>query len=107
MDVVSHAGSVGRGIVVSVDVDQPSASGGRLEYQRDQMGFRIVPFAAPPACPGGVEVAQRSMTQAVSLPVPVQRALQSELGFAVRIGRIHRISLIDWLFLAVAIDRRR
>src|SRR5262245_27383217 len=101
MDVVSHAGSVGRGIVVTVDLDEVPACGGRLEYQRDQMGFRMVRFAAAPACPSGVEVAQRNMAQTVSVPIPLQRALKSEFGFAVRVGRIQGISLVDWLFLPV------
>src|SRR5882762_403536 len=71
------------------------------------MGLGIVPFAAALGGAGGIEIAQAGVPQTISARVPVQNALESKFRFAVGITRVRRISFGYWLFLWLAVSRRR
>ena len=54
---------------------------------------------------GGIEIAQRDVTQAIGVAVPVQRALDRELGLAIRVERRLGGRLADRHGLGNAVDR--
>ncbi len=107
VDVVADRGAVGGGIVGAVDLDRVARSERGAQDARDQVGFRLVVLAdlAIGIGPGGVEVAQRGVTQPIGAGVPVERPLDRQLGVAVGIERRFRGRLADRHPLGNAIHR--
>ena len=63
VDVVANAGAVGGGVVVAVDADGLATAEGDVENQGNEVGFRLVGFAAGDAVgafgsSGHIEIAQ-------------------------------------------------
>ena len=97
VDVVADAGAVGGGIVVAVDANGGASPERDVEDERNQVGFRVVGFAAGDALgtfrrAGYVEVAQRGIAQAVNAIEPAEHVLDKQLGLAIGIGRGRRAS---------------
>ena len=86
MYVIAYAGTVFGRVVVAKNLNGLATENG-VEYQRNEVGFGVVGFTdlAFGITAGGVEVAQCRVGEGVRDAVPVQRALDNELGLAVRI----------------------
>src|SRR5262249_37497037 len=89
VDVVAETGSVRSRIVGAENLYVSTTARRRIENQRNQMRFRIGILAKLRIGirSGGVEVAQREILQSMTLAEPAERALERQLGFAVRIDR--------------------
>src|SRR2546423_8175406 len=105
MNVVAHAGAVARRIVVAINLDILARPGGCLQNQRNQVCFRIVPFAATFGRGGSVEITKRHGMNSISLVIAAQCVLERYFCFAVGIGWIGRISFFNWLLLWLAVHR--
>ena len=89
MHVVADASSVWRGIIVTENLDRRETSHGREEYERNEVGFRLVHLAdlAIRIGAGCVEVAQRHMPYPMRGLGFFQHSLGDEFGMAVRAYR--------------------
>lgn len=78
----------------------------RLENQRDEMRFGLVPFADTRVHIGarGVEVAQSHGFQSVCAIVVFEYLLDHPLGPAIRIDRVTRMRFVDRHIVRLAID---
>jgi len=90
VDVVTDAGAVGRRIVGAENLDAVPLAQGRLQDQGDEVCFRCVVFTNGAASigPGGIEVAQGHVAQAIGPAELGQHGFDHELGLAVDIGRM-------------------
>src|SRR6185312_4775991 len=104
VDVVADAGAVGSRIVVAIDVDAGAAAEGDVENDGDQVRLGFVGFAVSIDRARDVEVAERSVTQAVDAVEPGQHLLDEELGLAIRIGRGKPRGFEDRRGFGLAID---
>src|SRR6185437_8330646 len=98
VDVIADAGSIGSGIIVAEDRDSLALPERRLQDDRNQVRLGRVVLAQIPlgAGAGGVEVAQRRISEAVGPCVVGQRALDDQLGEPVGIDGLLRLLLGDW-----------
>src|SRR5262249_27217735 len=85
VNVVANRSAVGRRILIAEYADFFVSIGGRGEDVGDQVGLRIVIFAATLGGAGGVEIAQAHGFQAVSCVVGFKKAFEGELRPAIRI----------------------
>ena len=97
VDVVAHAGPIGRFVVCAEEGQGLALARGDLQEQRDQVGLLPVALAVAGGGARRVEVAQAAVAQPVRGPVPAQRALEGQLGLAV--GRLdpHRQRILSGL----------
>src|SRR5208337_880072 len=91
MDVVAHAGAVGSVVVITKYFDEVAPARSHVEDERDEMGLGRMGLAASNAVgafgsSSHVEVAQRSVTEAVNAVEPGEHVLDEELGLAVGVG---------------------
>src|ERR1700674_578194 len=72
------------------------------------MGLRLVRFSlAGTGCASSIEISQAGIAQAVNLMEPCQHSLYQQLRFAVRIGRMDGIVLLNRSALGIAEQRSR
>src|SRR5262245_65702112 len=83
VDVVSDARAVACRVVVAEDRDVLASPGGGVEYERDQVRFRIVALSAPHAGACRVEIAEGGHTEAGGRGKPRQGHPKSQLGMCV------------------------
>ena len=78
MNIVTHAGPVGCGVVIAEYLQGRTPAQRRINSEGNQMGFwtMVLTQAALGLTAGGVEVAQRGIAQALGLRGPVERTLQ-------------------------------
>src|SRR5262252_2716910 len=97
MDIVSNAGSVGRGIVSTEDLEFAAFRFGRGEREGNQMGFRIMKFADLAALirARGIEIAQARKTKTVGAAVGFERVFEEKLGDTIWIYRLALRFLFD------------
>src|SRR5205823_11664638 len=62
VNVVANARAIARGIVVTNNLNVGPRASRRVQHQRNQMCFRIVPFAESFAGSGGIEVTKTRIT---------------------------------------------
>ena len=72
MDVIPDAGAVWGWIIGSIDADRRALPEAACST-RGSGTLRLMGFAAVGQCPGGVEIAQGGILQAIDLPIPFQR----------------------------------
>src|SRR5580698_10771100 len=94
VNIISQAGSIGRRIVISVNLEERALSCGSLQQQGDDMRLGVVIFADSGSCTTRVKITEGNHRPAVRDGVPVERTLERELGFAVRVNRIFRMIFI-------------
>ena len=109
VNIVADAGAVGGGIVVAIDADRRATPQSYIEHERNQMGFRVVGFAAGDAIgafgsPSDIEVAQRGVAQAVDSIEPPQHVLDQELGLSISIGGAEARIFLDGDRLRFAVN---
>ena len=107
MNVIAHARAVASRIVIAVNLNVGTHPGGRMQYQRDQVRFRVVPLAKLFSRARGVEISQAGVAHSVGMFVPTKRSFKSEFGFAVGIGGVRWIGFFDGLLGGLAVGRRR
>src|SRR5271163_5333523 len=108
MNVVAHAGAIGRWVVRSEDGCMRRASKGHLQNPRDEMSFRLMCLALVRIRRAGcIEVSQRSVAQAVDLMEPRQHALYEQLRFAIGVGRMDGIVLFNRNAIGIPEERSR
>ena len=105
VDVVAHARAVRRRIVVAEDGDFVARAGGRLQQERDEMGLRIVPLAVHVRGAGRIEIPEARGAKTVGFGVSLQRALERELGLAIRVRGRRRGVFFDDRLLGGSIHR--
>src|SRR5215471_981067 len=94
VNVVAQASAVRSLVIVTVDAEMASLSGGGLKQEGNNMRFGIVSFSQISRSPGSIEIAQGNHAPAVSARVPVEGAFEHQLGLTVRVDRVFRIVLI-------------
>src|SRR5467141_3886755 len=87
VDVITDAGSVGRGVVSTKDIDVRQGAGGGIENARNEMSFHAMMFAALFGGAGGIEIAEGHVVEYGVGFVIRQNPFENELGFSVRIDR--------------------
>ena len=89
MDIVADRRAVPRRIIGAEDVQRIAATERGAQDERDKVGFGIVIFAdlAIRIGAGGIEIAQGGVAQSMRAAVPVQCALDRQLGIAIRVER--------------------
>ena len=87
MDIIPHAGAIGRGVVVAEDADVLALAEGNLEHQRNEMQLGIMILSPFLAGAGGIEITQAGGFHPVRLLQPVQGAFHDELALAIRTAR--------------------
>ena len=106
VNVVANACAIGSGVIRSEDGDAFAHALGGLKDDGNQVGFGVVVFPEIAGGPGGIEIAQAGVTETVDAMKPVEHALDEQLRFAVSVGGLERIALLDGDVLRVAIQRR-
>lgn len=109
MDVVAHTRAATGRIVVAEDGDMVALAVWDLQDDGDEVRFRIMRLAdlAGHVCAAGVEVAQRDKMNPVRNGRPVEHPLHGELGFAVAVGGVRRVSFQNGNALRLAVGGRR
>ena len=109
MDIIPDAGAVPGGIVGAEKLERGNLPLGRLEDHGDEMGLGPVVLADVPVPPGPrhVEVPQRHKTQAVGPVRPLEHGLHDALAFAVRIGGVLGMDLVNGGVLRLPVGGRR
>src|SRR5579871_4246455 len=107
VDVIAHAGAVGRGIIVAEKFEGTTLPGDRLQRAGNQVSFRLVHFADVSSFvgTGGVEVAQADRAQSVSTAVGFEGIFKKQFRNAVRIDRLPGRVFRDRHFRRYAVDR--
>src|SRR5687767_13375550 len=106
VDIVAQASSVGRWVVIAVDLDQGTFSCRGLKGDGNGVRFGIVIFTALLARARGIKVTQRDIAQSVCAFVPVHRSLEREFCFAVGIGRVVGRRFLDRLGYRLSVSCR-
>ena len=106
VNVIANGSAVGRRILVAEYADFFMRIGGRGENVGDQVGFRIMIFAAAFRGAGGVEIAEAHGFQAVGCVIGFKKALESKLRPAIGIFWPLRRVFPNRHFLGFAVDRR-
>jgi len=109
VDIIADSGTVRRGIVGAEHLKVRSQPHRHLHNDRHQVR-RISLKPVHPALrvvSRRIEVAQRRKLESLEPVVPLETALDFELGKTVKIGGILRVRFIDRQIFRLAIDRRR
>ena len=93
-------------VYIRKDLHLRTCAARRLQHQRDQMRFGIVPLAKLLRCARRVEIAQARVTQAEITLALRQRLFKRQFRFAIRVCRLSRITLFDRLLFGLAINGR-
>ena len=109
VDIVSQAGSVGRRVIRSEDVEMAALAKSRLRRHLDEMRRPLagLPAAALRIGACHIEVAEHHIVQRMGSGRVPQHQLGHELRGAIGRDWIERRGFPDRVFLGVAIDRRR
>src|SRR3990172_3893248 len=85
MNVVAHAGSVRRGVIVSKYDDLFPLTQGHLQYARNQMMLGLVIFPPLPVrrSASRIEIAQADTLESMQFVKPLQHPLDQKLGFTI------------------------
>src|SRR6185369_1119980 len=104
MDVVADAGSVHGVVIGTEDGDAGTRSGSNLKDEWNEVSLRIVSLAQFIRGASGVEVAKAGVVQMMNSVKPVQHSLDQELRFAVGVGRLQLVVLLDGSSLGLAVE---
>ena len=109
VDIVPQAGSVGRRVIRSEDVEMAAFAESRLRRHLDQVRRPLagLPAAALRVGACHIEVAQHHIVHRMGGGRVPQHQLGHELRGAIGRDRIERRGFPDRVFLGIAIDRRR
>src|SRR5882724_5194375 len=94
MNVIAHAGAVGRGVLVSEDFERLPLTVDGFESGRDEMSLRTVNLADRTRFvrSGSIEIAKADISQTVGRTVGLERLLENQFGYTVGIhGRTRHI----------------
>ena len=106
MDVVAHAGAIGRVVISAEDLDLRALAERGLAGDLDEMGGALgrLARAALRIGAGDVEIAQRHIAEIVGARRVVEHPLRHQLGAAIGRERRRRRGLDDRLGSCIAID---
>src|SRR5260370_5636783 len=87
VDVIADAGSVGRGVVSTKDIDVRQCTSGGIKNARNEMSFHAMMFAALLGGAGSVEIAEADVIESSVELVIGENLFERKLGFSVLIDR--------------------
>ena len=102
VNVITHAGAVGRWIVVTKNFNKLPPACRDLQGNRNQMSFRRVIFTKALTRAGRVEIAESGKLKTTCLLVTAHRLFEDQLGSAVRICRAAAGGFCDRLLFRFA-----
>src|SRR5271154_1687673 len=102
--VIAHASAIGCGIVGSEDRKLFALPLSYFQRNGDQMRLRPVIFSVNARGPGGIEITQTGVAQAVDTMKPGQHVLDEKFRFSIGIGGKKRVILLDGRSYGIAIE---
>lgn len=91
VNIVADSSSIRSKIVIAENFESGALTADGVECSGNQVRFRIMHFANFDAfvCPGGIEIPEGDILQAVSARVRLKRIFEGQLGSATRVSRVH------------------
>src|SRR5581483_10202954 len=107
VNVVAEAGSIWRRVISSKDRKSTTLSCGRLEEQRNDMGFWLMSLADTIGGSACVEVPHSCDTPTISTGVPRENPFKHQLSLTVRVHRVLRMIFNDGYDFGISVNGRR
>src|SRR5687768_4231596 len=104
VNIVPDAGSIGRPVVRTVELDSSSLAHGCFDEDRDEMGFVMAVLAVLLSRPAGIEVPERDVLEAVDPAVPFEDLLELQLGKTIWAQWMLRCLFCNDRYTWVAVD---